>query len=66
MIFLVVVDAMEVGVEVKKVEGQQRAIVKRAMKALEEALYKFQQHGFREDDWLEEIRLAALELEDLL
>lgn len=49
-----------------KLQGEQKAIVKRAMKALEEALYKFQQHGFREEDWLEEIRLAALDLEDLL
>jgi hypothetical protein len=54
---------MEVGVAL---EGNQRAIVKRAIKALEEALYKFQQHGFREEDWVEEIRLAALDLEELL
>jgi hypothetical protein len=47
-------------------DGHKRAIVKRAIKALEEALYKFQQHGFREEDWIEEIRLAALDLEELL
>jgi hypothetical protein len=63
MTCLVDLDVMEVGVAL---EGNQRAIVKRAIKALEEALYKFQQHGFREEDWVEEIRLAALDLEELL
>ena len=50
-----------------KLEGKDRAIVKRAVKALEEAVFKFQQHGFDlDDDWLEELKLAALDLEELL
>ena len=65
MIYLVV-DVMEVGVALK-LEGTDRSIVKRAIKALEEAVFKFQQHGFDlDDDWLEELKLAAVDLEDLL
>lgn len=50
-----------------KLQGNDRAVVKRAVKALEEAIFKFQQHGFNDnEDWLEELKLAAVELEDLL
>ena len=50
-----------------KLEGTDRSIVKMAIKALEEAVFKFQQHGFDlDDEWLEELKLAAVELEDLL
>lgn len=50
-----------------KLEGKDRAVVKRAIKALEEAAFKFQQHGFDlDEDWLEELKLAALDLEELL
>lgn len=49
-----------------KLEGEDRAKVKRAVKALEEAIFKAQQHGFADNEWLEELKLAAVELEDLL
>ena len=49
-----------------KLEGEDRAKVKRAVKALEEAIFKAQQHGFVDNEWLEELKLAAVELEDLL
>ena len=64
MIYLVV-DVMEVGVALK-LEGTDRSIVKRAVKALEEAIFKAQQHGFADNEWLEELKLAAVDLEDLL
>jgi hypothetical protein len=49
-----------------KLEQIDRSKVKRAIKALEEAIFKLQQHGFTNDDWIEEIKLAAVDLEDLL
>ena len=56
---------MEVGVALK-LEQIDRSKVKRAIKALEEAIFKFQQHGFYDEDWIEEMKLAAIDLEDLL
>lgn len=48
-------------------DGKQKSIIRRAIKALDDALFRFQQHGFNPDaDWLEEIRLASLNLEELL
>ena len=49
-----------------KLEQIDRSKVKRAIKALEEEIFKFQQHGFYDEDWIEEIKLAAVDLEDLL
>ena len=45
---------------------EQKVIIRRAIKALDEALFKFQQFGKHDEDWLEEIRLASLALEDLV
>jgi hypothetical protein len=48
-------------------QPEQRAVIRRAIQALDEALFKLQQKGkSRDDDWLEEIRLASLALEELL
>lgn len=44
----------------------EKVIIKRAIKALDEALFKFNQLGKYDEDWLEEIRLASLALEDLV
>lgn len=49
-----------------KLQGSDRAVIKRAVKALEEAIFKFQQHDFDDNEWIEEMKLAALALEDLL
>jgi hypothetical protein len=49
-----------------KLEQTDRSKVKRAIKALEEAIYKLQQYGCTNDDWIEEIKLATVDLEDLL
>lgn len=46
---------------------QQKLVIKRAIIALDDALFRFQQHNFDLNaDWLEEIRLSSLALEDLL
>jgi len=46
--------------------AEERAAIKRAIKALDDALFRFNQKGIFDQDWLEEIRLASLALEDLL
>jgi hypothetical protein len=46
--------------------AEERAVIKRAIKALDDALFRFNQKGIFDQDWLEEIRLASLALEDLL
>lgn len=45
---------------------EERVVIKRAIKALDDALFRFNQKGVYEEDWLEEIRLASLALEELL
>jgi hypothetical protein len=45
---------------------EERVAIKRAIKALDDALFRFNQKGVYEEDWLEEIRLASLALEELL
>jgi hypothetical protein len=65
MIYLVLVDVMEDGVD-NKLTTEQRVAIKRAIKALDDALFRFNQKGVFEEDWLEEIRLASLALEELL
>lgn len=45
---------------------EHRAIIKRAIKALDDALFRFNQKGVFDEDWLEELRLASLALEDLI
>lgn len=45
---------------------QERMIIKRAIKALDDALFRFNQKGIFEEDWLEEIRLSSLALEELI
>jgi hypothetical protein len=48
------------------VAPEHRAIIKRAIKALDDALFRFNQKGIFEEDWLEEIRLSSLALEELI
>ena len=45
---------------------EERVAIKRAIKALDDALFRFNQKGIYEEDWLEEIRLASIALEELL
>ena len=56
---------MEDGVD-SNLTPNQRMIIKRAIKALDDALFRFNQKGVFDEDWLEELRLSSLALEELI